>query len=135
MGDFGEFGGVMDWQKYTIKEWLVQYGAWCNMDCNQNTGNIPKITLPHFWAVGVKTKRTNRVCQISDFEAYHISQMLQQARQILPDEIEVLCMSAMVGLSVRQIANIKGVNYTFIKNQIIHAQYYLLGFNCHLRLE
>lgn len=42
--------------KYTIKEWLVQYGAWCNMDCNQNTGNIPKITLPHFWAVGVKTK-------------------------------------------------------------------------------
>lgn len=126
----------MNWQKYTIKEWLVQYGAWCNMDCNQKTGNIPKINLPMFWNVGDNTtKRGGVVCQISDLEAYHIGQMLQEARQALPDEIQLLCMSTMVGLSIRQIADIKGVNKDFVKNTINNAQYYLLGFNPKMRLQ
>lgn len=128
-------GKQMNWQKYTIKGWVAQYGAWCNQNTHQRTGNLPKITRPNWLGEYGGVGKVQKVCEISDLEAYHVSQLLMRAREILPEQVEMLCMNAMCHLSIRRIAEIKGVNKTFVKEAITNAQYYLLGLNPNLRLE
>lgn len=124
----------MNWQKYTIKGWVAQYGAWCNQNTHQRTGNLPKITRPNWLGEYGATPKTV-VCEITDLEACLVRQLLQKASEILPEQVEMLCMNAMCHLSIRRIAEIKGVNKTFVKEAITNAQYYLLGLNPNLRLE
>ena len=73
---------VMDWSKYTVEEWLNQYGAYIQI-CRMKSGNMPDSLGVNqiYWLICENNKdygsRKNQiVCSISDDEAEEIRKLI-----------------------------------------------------------
>ncbi|MDM1282393.1 hypothetical protein HXZ60_02105 [Acinetobacter towneri] len=138
---------VMDWSKYTIEEWLKQYGAYIQI-CRMKSGNMPdNLGINQiYWLICENNKdygsRKNQiVCNISDDEAEEIRKLIIDIQ--FSDRI---CRSAKVavrlfieknvrGLSLDQMAREFTLGRTSIKNMVYAGKYYLAGHDKRLKIE
>lgn len=138
---------VMDWSKFTIEEWLKQYGAYIQT-CRMKSGHEPDSLGINqiYWLIKSAEDKPSKnkshvICVITDFEA-------DQVRLLIKDisETKTICASAKVavnlfiqknirGLSLRCMAEEFRLGKTYLDQMIFAGKYYLNGHNKKLRLE
>lgn len=132
----------MNWQKYTIDEWLEQFGAWCNQ-CVAQGGNLPDGLHINqiYWlmqSVEPRPTRPKTICRISDDEAMEISRLLKKAVRTSPDNnamaVHCLINHKVEGESVGRIAHRLGVSKPVVIRLIFCGRYYLLGLELQLKM-
>lgn len=132
----------MNWQKYTLDEWLEQFGAWCNK-CVGRGSDLPNglhINQLYWLMQSVEpTKgKKRRVCYISDDEAMMVSQLLKKAVRTSPDggatAVHCLINHKVEGMSINRIAHRLGVSKPIVIRWIECGRYYLLGLELQLRM-
>ena len=138
---------VMDWSKYTIEEWLKQYGAYIQT-CRMKSGNMPdNLGINQiYWLICENNKdygsRKNQImCSISDDEAEEIRKLIidiQFSNRI--------CHSAKVavmlfieknvrGLSLSQMEREFKLSKSSINNMVYCGKYYLCGHDKRLKIS
>ena len=138
---------VMDWSKYTVEEWLNQYGAYIQI-CRMKSGNMPDSLGVNqiYWLICENNKdygsRKNQiVCNISDDEAEEIRKLIIDIQ--FSDRI---CQSAKVavrlfieknvrGLSLDQMVREFALGRTSIKSMIHCGKFYLCGHDKRLKID
>lgn len=138
---------IMNWSKFTLEEWLKQYGAYIQT-CRMKSGNEPDSLRINqiYWLVvennkGVANRRDVLSCEISDFEA-------EQIRKLIVDfkKTTTVCESAkravmlfveknVRGMSLRQMATEFCLGRTSLDAMLYAGQYYFAGHDKRLRLE
>jgi hypothetical protein len=75
---------VMDWSKFTIEDWLKQYGAYIQT-CRMKSGNAPDDLGVNqiYWLIRSNDdKQSNNknvvICVISDFEAEQVRKLIKE---------------------------------------------------------
>lgn len=122
----------MMWQKYTLDEWLEQFGAWCNT-CMDKGGRLPDglhINQIYWLMQSVEPRRTKKsypACEISDDEALAVNRLLCQVSEILPDEMMLVVMHKVHKDSLREVADITGKSYAYVQSLVKCGIYYLAG--------
>lgn len=131
----------MNWHKYSLDEWLEQFGAWCELT-TQKSGDLPDglhINQIYWLMQSVNPSKSNqRVCYISDDEAMEISNLLQKALRIAPNDglvIKYLIENLVESKSLRYLANCKKESKTKIGELVEYGKYYLVGLEPGLRLK
>ena len=138
---------VMDWAKYTIEEWLKQYGAYIQI-CRMESGNMPdNLGINQiYWLICENNKdygsRKNQImCSISDDEAEEIRKLIIDIQ--FSDRI---CQSAKVavrlfieknvrGLSLSQMEREFKLSKSSINNMVYCGKYYLCGHDKRLKIS
>lgn len=138
---------VMEWEKYTIEEWLKQYGAYIQT-CRMKSGNEPDSLRINqiYWLIcennkGVVQRKDQIICRISDFEAEQVRKLI-----ISINKSEVICASAKVavsifidkcvrGMSLRQLADERCLGKSSIDSMVYCGKFYLAGHDKRLRIE
>ena len=139
---------VMDWSKYTVDEWLKQYGAYISQ-CRMRGGNAPdRLEVNQiYWLVRENDphKRGSYgkfvYLQISEFEAEHIENMLKEIRTS-----KRICKSAQVavelyfqkmirGLTLDQLDEEFALSRSSINNMVFAGKYYVAGHDKRLRID
>lgn len=138
---------VMDWSKYSIEEWLKQYGAYVQT-CRMKSGNEPDGLRVNqiYWLIcennkGVAPRKDQVVCNISDFEA-------DQVRKMIVDfnKSSLVCASAKVAVQLFIEKNVRGMSLdqmvreftlgrTSIKSMIYCGKFYLCGHDKRLKID
>lgn len=138
---------VMDWSKYTIEEWLKQYGAYVQT-CRMKSGNEPDQLRVNqiYWLIcennkGVAPRKDQVICNISDFEA-------DQVRKMIVDfnKTNTVCASAKFavqlfidknirGMSLRQLSSERSLGKDSINSMIYAGKFYLAGHDKRLRID
>lgn len=138
---------VMDWTKFTIEEWLKQYGAYVQT-CRMKSGNEPDSLGVNqiYWLIcennkGVAARKDQIICKINDYEA-------EQVRKLIVDfnKSSTVCASAKVavqlfieknvrGMSLDQIAREFTLGRTSIKSMIYCGKFYLCGHDKRLKID
>lgn len=136
----------MDWSKFTIEEWLKQYGAYIQT-CRMKSGNEPdglKVNQIYWLIRSAEAKPSKRkevvVCVISDYEADQVRLLIKEIM-----ETKEICASAKVavnlfieknvrGLSLRKMAEEFRLGKTYLDQMIFAGKYFLNGHNKLLRL-
>lgn len=138
---------VMDWSKFTIEDWLKQYGAYIQT-CRMKSGNAPDDLGVNqiYWLIRSNDdKHSNNknvvICVISDFEAEQVRKLIKEV-----SDTNTICNSAKAavglfieknvrGMSLRQMANEFCLGKTSLDQMIFAGKYYLNGHDKRLRLE
>lgn len=138
---------VMDWSKFTIEDWLKQYGAYIQT-CRMKSGNAPDDLGVNqiYWLIRSNDdKQSNNknvvICVISDFEAEQVRKLIKEL-----SDTNTICKSAKAavglfveknvrGMSLRQMANEFCLGKTSLDQMIFAGKYYLNGHDKRLRLE
>ena len=138
---------VMDWSKFTIEDWLKQYGAYIQT-CRMKSGNAPDDLGVNqiYWLIrsndDMQSNNKNVViCVISDFEAEQVRKLIKEV-----SDTNTICNSAKAavglfveknvrGMSLRQMANEFCLGKTSLDQMIFAGKYYLNGHDKRLRLE
>lgn len=131
----------MNWNKYTLDEWLEQFGAWCE-DCTMKGGDLPKGLHINqlYWlmqSVEPKRRQSNRICYISDDEAMVVNNLLKKAVRTAPDgglAIRSLIECKVEGKSLRYVANSMKMSKTKTASLLNCGRYYLLGLEMQLNM-
>ncbi|WP_347473245.1 hypothetical protein ABEF86_16335 (plasmid) [Acinetobacter thermotolerans] len=138
---------VMDWSKFTIEEWLKQYGAYIQIS-RMKSGHEPDGLHVNqiYWLIlennkGVAPRKDQIICQINDFEA-------EQVRKLIVDfnKSTTVCVSAKVaveifidkcirGMSLRQLAHERGMSKTSVESMVFAGKFYLAGHDKRLKLD
>lgn len=138
---------VMDWSKYSIEEWLKQYGAYVQT-CRMKSGNEPDGLRVNqiYWLIcesnkGVAPRKDQVICNISDFEA-------DQVRKMIVDfnKTNTVCASAKFavqlfidknirGMSLRQLSSERSLGKDSINSMIYAGKFYLAGHDKRLRID
>ncbi|MDM1302037.1 hypothetical protein [Acinetobacter indicus] len=138
---------VMDWSKYTIEEWLKQYGAYIQT-CRMKSGNMPdNLGINQiYWLICENNKdygnRKNQImCSISDDEAEEIRKLIidiQFSNRICQSAkvaVKLFIEKNVRGLSLDQMAREFTLGRTSIKNMVCAGKYYLAGHDKRLKIE
>ena len=130
---------VMDWTKYTLDEWLSQYGAFISIN-RMRGGHEPDdlgINQIHWLVQQNETKpaRNNKtiILKMTDFEYEQVQRLLRQIRSSI-----AICQSAKVavelyiqkqvrGLTLDQMDSEFKLSRSSINNMIYAGKYYLAG--------
>lgn len=138
---------VMDWSKFTIEDWLKQYGAYIQT-CRMKSGNTPDDLGVNqiYWLIRSNDdKHSNNknvvICVISDFEAEQVRKLIKEV-----SDTNTICNSAKAavglfveknvrGMSLRQMAIEFCLGKTSLDQMIFAGKYYLNGHDKRLRLE
>lgn len=138
---------VMDWSKFTIEDWLKQYGAYIQT-CRMKSGNAPDDLSVNqiYWLIRSNDdKQSNNknvvICVISDFEAEQVRKLIKEV-----SDTNTICNSAKAavglfveknvrGMSLRQMAIEFCLGKTSLDQMIFAGKYYLNGHDKRLRLE
>ena len=138
---------MMDWNKFTIEEWLKQYGAYIQIS-RMKSGHEPDGLHVNqiYWLIcennkGVQTRKDQVICHISDYEA-------EQVRKLIVDfnKTSTVCASAKAavevfidkcvrGMSLRQLAHEHGLGKTSIESMVYAGKFYLAGHDKSLKLD
>lgn len=138
---------VMDWSKFTVDEWLKQYGAYVQT-CRMKSGNEPDGLRVNqiYWLIcennkGVQARKDQVICNISDFEA-------EQVRKLIVDfnKTSSVCESGkravqlfiernVRGLSDRRMEDEFKLGRNVLRNMIYAGKFYLAGHDKRLRIE
>lgn len=79
---------AMDWKKYSLDEWLEQYGAWIE-SCRMTAGSLPdNLGVNQIWqfmrtagVVKIPSAKITATCQITDDEARAIQRLIVDTMQ------------------------------------------------------
>lgn len=138
---------VMDWSKFTVDEWLKQYGAYVQT-CRMKSGNEPDGLRVNqiYWLIcennkGVQARKDQVICNISDFEA-------EQVRKLIVDfnKTSSVCESGkravqlfiernVRGLSDRRMEDEFKLGRNVLRNMIYAGKFYLAGHDKRLRID
>jgi len=138
---------IMDWGKFTIEEWLKQYGAYVQVS-RMKSGHEPDGLHVNqiYWLIcennkGVQSRKDQIICQINDFEA-------EQVRKLIVDfnKSSLVCASAKVAVQLFIEKNVRGMSLSqmereftlsrsSINNMVFAGSYYLVGHDKRLRLK
>lgn len=129
---------MMNWHKYTIDEWLEQFGAWCNT-CMDKGGNLPDGLHINqiYWLMRSVEPRVSKYyprCEISDDEAGEINRLLREGMQILPKQVELVIEHKVHGRSLRDLADDVNKSYVHVRTAVECGSYYLAGLR-HLTVK
>lgn len=128
----------MNWHKYTIDEWLEQFGAWCNT-CRMEGGNLPDGLHVNqlYWLMQLVEPRAKRYyprCEISDDEAREINKLLRDGMQIVPEQVTLVIEHKVEGRSLRDLADDVNKSYVYVRTAVECGRYYLAGLR-HLSVD
>ena len=138
---------VMDWSKYSIEEWLKQYGAYVQT-CRMKSGNEPDQLRVNqiYWLIcennkGVAPRKDQVICNISDYEA-------DQVRKLIVDfnKTSTVCESGkravqlfveknLRGLSDRKMEDEFKLGRNVLRNMVYCGKFYLGGHDKRLRID
>ncbi|MCJ0927905.1 hypothetical protein MTX11_07810 [Acinetobacter lwoffii] len=138
---------VMDWSKFSIEEWLKQYGAYIQIS-RMKSGNQPDLLGVNqiYWLIlennkGVAPRKDQVICQINDFEA-------EQVRKLIVDfnKSSSVCASAKVAVQLFIEKNVRGMSLSqmereftlsrsSINNMVFAGKYYICGHNKKLKIS
>lgn len=139
---------VMDWSKYTLEEWLKQYGAYVQT-CRMKSGNTPDDLGVNqiYWFIRENNKdvghsRKNQiVCVIGDYEAEQIRKLIYDFKRTT-----TVCESAkravllfieknVRGMSLDQMGREFCLSRSSINNMVFAGGYYFAGHDKRLKLS
>jgi hypothetical protein len=124
-----------NWKKYTIEQWLEQFGAWINED-NAETylGTRNTLTFLIESVEGVKRDARKRVlpqCKITTDEARAVSGLLRDLRMsqnpTLHEWIDFVVMYHVHGLSEETIADISKCSRNAVRQDLKCGIAYIVG--------
>ncbi|WP_347473828.1 hypothetical protein [Acinetobacter thermotolerans] len=138
---------VMDWSKFTIEEWLKQYGAYIQIS-RMKSGHEPDGLHVNqiYWLIlennkGAAPRKDQVICHINDFEA-------EQVRKLIVDfnKTTTVCASAKVavqlfieknvrGLSLDQMVREFTLSRSSINNMVYAGKFYLAGHDKRLKID
>lgn len=138
---------VMDWSKYTVEEWLNQYGAYIQIS-RMKSGNEPDSLGINqiYWLIlennkGVAPRKDQIICKINDFEA-------EQVRKLIVDfnKSSLVCESGKRAVQLFVERNVRGLSdrkmeeefklgRNVLRNMIYAGKFYLAGHDKRLRIE
>ena len=138
---------VMNWDRFSIEDWLKQYGAYIQIS-RMKSGNQPDSLGVNqiYWLIlennkGVAPRKDQVICQIDDFEA-------EQVRKLIVDfnKSTVVCASAKVAVQLFIEKNVRGMSLdqmvreftlgrTSIKSMIYCGKFYLCGHDKRLKID
>lgn len=137
---------IMDWTRFTLDEWLEQYGAYLNT-VQSKGGDLPDglhINQIYYLMVksgAAKIKNNWRFVdlQIGDFEAYYIERLLRDVlnrpNDVIYDAVVLLIKHKVEGKSIKYLAIDTKQPQTQVHFLISCARFYLAGWNRKLRLK
>ena len=138
---------VMDWAKFTVEEWLKQYGAYIQIS-RMKSGHEPDSLGVNqiYWLIlennkGVAPRKDQVICQINDFEA-------EQVRKLIVDfnksssvcesgkrAVQLFIEKNVRGMSLSQMEKEFTLSRSSINNMVFAGSYYLVGHDKRLRLK
>jgi len=138
---------VMDWDRFSIEDWLKQYGAYIQIS-RMKSGHQPDSLGVNqiYWLIlennkGVAPRKDQIICKINDFEA-------EQVRKLIVDfkKSTTVCASAKVAVQLFIEKNVRGMSLSqmekeltlsrsSINNMVLAGSYYLVGHDKRLRLK
>ena len=138
---------VMDWDRFSIEDWLKQYGAYIQIS-RMKSGHQPDSLGVNqiYWLIlennkGAAPRKDQVICQINDFEA-------EQVRKLIVDfnKSSSVCASAKVAVQLFIEKNVRGMSLSqmereftlsrsSINNMVFAGSYYLVGHDKRLRLK
>lgn len=137
---------VMDWDKYTLDEWLAQYGAYISI-CRMRGGNEPDNLGVNqiYWLVreanGSQSKKGQTVyLQISDFEYEQIDKLIRElnSSKRIPGyakpAIQIYLHKAISGMSLDQMNNEFCLSRSSINSMVYCGKWYILGHDKRLKV-
>ena len=128
----------MNWHKYTIDDWLQQFGAWCNA-CVGRCGILPDglhINQIYWLMQSVKPKIRKHYlhCEITDDEALAVNRLLCHGMAVLPTQITLVIQHKVHGRSLRELSLMVGKSYVYVRTAVECGSYYLAGLR-HLTVK
>lgn len=137
----------MNWSKYTLEEWLKQYGAYIQT-CRMRSGNEPdNLGINQiYWLIvennkGVATRKDQLICKISDFEADCIRKLIvdfQKSSTVCESAKRAVMLFVeknVRGLSDRKMEDEFKLGRNVLKSMVFCGQYYLAGHDKRLRID
>lgn len=139
---------VMDWSRFTVDEWLKQYGAYIS-NCRMRGGNAPDrldVNQIH-WLVrendphGRGSYGKFVYLQIGEFEAEHIERMLYEVRtskricKSAKVAVELYFQKMIRGLTLDQLDEEFTLSRSSINNMVFAGKYYVSGHDKRLKLD
>ena len=121
----------MNWHKYTIDEWLEQFGAWCNT-CSMKGGNLPNGLHVNqiYWLMQSVEPRARKYyprCEITDDEAHEINRLLRDGMQMLPSHVKLVIEHKVEKRSLRDLADEVNKSFVYVRTAVECGSYYLAG--------
>ncbi|WP_312158893.1 hypothetical protein [Acinetobacter sp.] len=138
---------VMDWDRFSIEDWLKQYGAYIQIS-RMKSGHQPDSLGVNqiYWLIlennkGAAPRKDQVICQINDFEAEQVRKLIIEVR-----EADDICESAKVAVALFFEKNIRGMSLdqmgrefalsrSSINNMVYAGKYYLAGRDKKFRLN
>ncbi|WP_180086194.1 hypothetical protein [Acinetobacter sp. YH12103] len=138
---------VMNWDRFSIEDWLKQYGAYIQIS-RMKSGNQPDSLGVNqiYWLIlennkGVAPRKDQVICQINDFEA-------EQVRKLIVDfnksssvcesgkrAVQLFVERNVRGLSDRRMEDEFKLGRNVLRNMIYAGKFYLAGHDKRLRIE
>ena len=138
---------VMNWDRFSIEDWLKQYGAYIQIS-RMKSGNQPDSLGVNqiYWLIlennkGLAPRKDQVICQINDFEA-------EQVRKLIVDfnKSSSVCASAKVAVQLFIEKNVRGMSLSqmereftlsrsSINNMVYAGKFYLSGHDKRLKIE
>ena len=138
---------VMDWDRFSIEDWLKQYGAYIQIS-RMKSGHQPDSLEVNqiYWLIlennkGVAPRKDQVICQINDFEA-------EQVRKLIVDfnksssvcesgkrAVQLFVERNVRGLSDRKMEEEFKLGRNVLRNMIYAGKFYLAGHDKRLRIE
>lgn len=121
----------MNWNKYTLDEWLEQFGAWCDT-CVMQGGNLPDGLHVNqvYWLMQSVEPRVSRHyprCEITNDEAMAVNRLLSEGMQILPNQVTLVIEHKVHGRSLRELADVVNKSYVYVRTTVECGSHYLAG--------
>ena len=138
---------VMNWDRFSIEDWLKQYGAYIQIS-RMKSGHAPDSLGVNqiYWLIlennkGVAPRKDQVICQISDFEADNIRKLIVDF-----NKSSSVCASAKVAVQLFIEKNVRGMSLdqmvreftlgrTSIKSMIYCGKFYLCGHDKRLKID
>ena len=138
---------AMNWSKFTVEEWLKQYGAYIQL-CRMKSGNEPDDLGVNqiYWLIcennkDVAPRKGMICCEINDFEAEQVRKLIVEVRstQTICDSakaaVQLFIEKCVRGMSLDQLDREFSLSRSSINNMIYAGKYYLAGHDKRLRID
>lgn len=137
----------MNWSKFTLEEWLKQYGAYIQT-CRMKSGNEPDSLGVNqiYWLIcennkGVAVRKDQIICKINDFEAEQVRKLIVEVRSS-----KLICDSAKAAVQLFIEKNVRGMSLSqmekefclsrsSINNMTYAGKFYLGGHDKRLKIS
>lgn len=137
----------MNWAKFTIEDWLKQYGAYIQIS-RMKSGNEPDSLGVNqiYWLIiennkGVAPRKDQIICKINDFEAEQVRKLIVEVRSS-----KLICDSAKAAVQLFIEKNVRGMSLSqmekefclsrsSVNNMVFAGKYYICGHNKKLKIS